>query len=80
MDIGNKIRMLRQKVGITQEQLGEKLGISAQSISKWETGITMPDITLLPLLSSELGVSIDELFNLTTVCKNMQAPIATWTK
>ena len=66
MDIGNKIRLLRQKVGITQEQLGERLGISAQSISKWETGITMPDISLLPLLSSELGVSIDELFDLTT--------------
>ena len=66
MDIGNKIKLLRQKVGVTQEQLGERLGISAQSISKWETGITMPDITLLPLLSGELGVSIDELFDLTT--------------
>lgn len=66
MDIGNKIKQLRQKIGATQEQLGEKLGVSAQSISKWETGITMPDISLLPLLSSELGVSIDELFDLTT--------------
>lgn len=65
MDIGNKIKLLRQKVGATQEQLGERLGISAQSISKWETGVTMPDITLLPLLSSELGVTIDELFDLT---------------
>ena len=66
MDIGNKIKQLRQKIGATQEQLGEKLGVSAQSISKWETGVTMPDITLLPLLSGELGVSIDELFDLTT--------------
>lgn len=66
MDIGNKIKLLRQKVGATQEQLGDKLGVSAQSISKWETGVTMPDITLLPLLSSELGVTIDELFDLTT--------------
>lgn len=66
MEIGNKIKQLRQKVGATQEQLGEKLGISAQSVSKWETGITMPDISLLPLLSSELGVTIDELFDLTT--------------
>ena len=66
MDIGNKIKLLRQKAGVTQEQLGERLGISAQSISKWETGITMPDISLLPLLSGELGVSIDELFDLTT--------------
>ena len=66
MDIGNKIKSLRQKVGATQEQLGEKIGVSAQSISKWETGVTMPDITLLPILSSELGVTIDELFDLTT--------------
>ena len=66
MDIGNKIKLLRQKIGATQEQLGEKIGVSAQSISKWETGVTMPDITLLPILSSELGVTIDELFDLTT--------------
>ena len=66
MDIGNKIKQLRQKSGITQEQLGARLCVSAQSISKWETGVTMPDISLLPLLSSELGVTIDELFDLTT--------------
>jgi len=65
MDIGNKIKLLRQKIGATQEQLGEKIGVSAQSISKWETGVTLPDITLLPILSSELGVTIDELFDLT---------------
>lgn len=66
MDIGNKIKLLRQKIGATQEQLGERIGVSAQSISKWETGVTMPDITLLPILSSEFGVTIDELFDLTT--------------
>ena len=65
MDIGRKIRQLRQKAGVTQEMLGASLGVSAQSISKWETGVTMPDITLLPLLSAELGVTIDELFDLT---------------
>ena len=40
MDIGNKIKLLRQKIGVTQEQLGEKVGVSAQSISKWETGVS----------------------------------------
>lgn len=65
MDIGNKIKQLRQKANLTQEQLGTNLGISAQSVSKWENSITMPDITLLPLLSSALGVTIDELFDLT---------------
>lgn len=65
MDIGNKIKQLRMKMGLTQEQLATRLGISAQSVSKWENSVTMPDITLLPVLSSELGVSIDELFDMT---------------
>ncbi len=66
MDIGNKIKQLRLHAGMTQEQLAAKLGISAQSVSKWETAVTMPDITLLPILAGELGVSIDDLFDLTT--------------
>lgn len=66
MNIGNKIKQLRQSMGITQEQLGTRLCVSAQAISKWENGTTMPDIALLPLISGELGVSIDELFDLTT--------------
>lgn len=65
MEIGSKIKWLRGKAGLTQEQLAIKLGISAQSVSKWETGVTMPDITLLPLLAGELGVTIDEIFDLT---------------
>ena len=66
MEIGNKIKQLRYKAGMTQEQLAAQLGISAQSVSKWETGVAMPDITLLPLLAESFGVSIDELFDLTT--------------
>ena len=65
MEIGAKIKHLRYKAGLTQEQLAEKLGLSAQSVSKWENAVTMPDITLLPLLAEEFGVSIDELFDLT---------------
>ncbi len=66
MDIGNKIKQLRLHAGMTQEQLAMKLGISPQSVSKWENAVTMPDITLLPILAGELGVSIDDLFDLTT--------------
>lgn len=66
MNIGNKIKQLRLHAGMTQEQLAAKLGISAQSVSKWETAVTMPDISLLPILAGELGVSIDDLFDLTT--------------
>ena len=65
MDIGNKIKNLRNKAGLTQEQLAGSLGISAQSVSKWENAVTMPDIALLPMLAGELGVTIDELFDLT---------------
>ncbi|MBQ9562383.1 MAG: helix-turn-helix domain-containing protein [Lachnospiraceae bacterium] len=65
MELGKKIRQLRFKANLTQEQLAEKLGISAQSVSKWENGATMPDITTLPLLAETFGVTIDDLFDLT---------------
>ncbi len=65
MDIGNKIKQLRQKAGFTQENLANKVGVSAQSVSKWENSVSMPDITLLPILAEQFGVSIDELFDLT---------------
>lgn len=65
MELGCKIKQLRHKAGLTQEELANQLGISAQSVSKWENAITMPDINLLPALSGVFGVSIDELFDLT---------------
>ena len=64
--IGNIIAKLRKQNEWTQAQLAEKLGVSRQSISKWETSVTMPDISLLPALAGEFGVTIDELFDLTT--------------
>ncbi len=66
MDLGKKIRQLRIKAGLTQEQLAEKLGIGPQSVSKWETAVSMPDISALPLLAEIFGVSIDDLFDLST--------------
>ena len=51
----------RHKRGITQEQLAAFLGVSKASVSKWETGATYPDITLLPRLASYFHISIDEL-------------------
>ena len=65
MDIGNRIRKFRYKASLTQEQLAEKLGVSAQAVSKWENSAAMPDIVLLPELAEIFGVSIDELFDLT---------------
>ena len=59
MDIGSKIKKLRFNVGLTQEQLAYRLGLSPQAISKWETGSSMPDITLLPPLAEIFGTTID---------------------
>ena len=66
MELGKKIKQLRFKAGLTQEQLAEKLGIAPQSISKWENAVAMPDIATLPLLAEVFGVSIDDLFDLST--------------
>lgn len=63
MNIGNKIKQLRKARGITQEQLANAIGISFQSVSKWENGIALPDITLVPMLANYFGVSMDELFD-----------------
>lgn len=59
--IHEKICTLRKNAGLTQEQLGGKLGISGQAVSKWEKGESMPDILLLPDLCDLLGVTTDEL-------------------
>ncbi len=65
MELGKKIRQLRYKSSMTQEQLADRLGLSAQAVSKWENAVAMPDIALLPELAEVFGVSIDELFDLT---------------
>lgn len=58
---GETIRALRKNRNITQEQLAEVLGVSTAAISKWETGITYPDIQMLPILARFFRVSIDFL-------------------
>ncbi|MBE6652257.1 MAG: helix-turn-helix transcriptional regulator [Ruminococcaceae bacterium] len=65
MTIGEKIKYLRQKNGITQEKLAEYLNITYQSISKWENNNALPDVTLIVPLANFFGVSTDELFDRT---------------
>ena len=65
VDMGGRIRKLRLSCSMTQEQLAKRLGVSAQAVSKWESGTNMPDIQMLPDLSVIFGVSIDELFAMT---------------
>jgi transcriptional regulator with XRE-family HTH domain len=59
--IGNQILLLRKRNGFTQEELAEKLDISAQAISKWENGHALPETALLPLLAKLLNASIDSI-------------------
>lgn len=56
--IGGFLRGLRKGRGITQEQLAEELGVSARTVSRWETGANMPDIGLLPEIADFYGVGI----------------------
>ncbi len=60
--LGNNIMRLRKEHDLTQEQLANGLGITYQAVSKWETGVSSPDISMLPLLADLFEVSIDELF------------------
>ena len=59
--IGRFIAQLRKERGMTQEQLGERLGVSQRTVSRWETGRNMPDISMLTLLCAQLDVSVAEL-------------------
>ena len=63
INIGNKIRELRKKKGITQEGLASVLSVSPQAISKWESGLTYPDMEMIPVIAGYFEVSLDMLFD-----------------
>ncbi len=54
----------RKQLGVTQEQIADYVGVSRAAVSKWEKGLSYPDITLLPKLATYFNVSIDELLGL----------------
>ena len=58
------LRKLRLDQAMTQEQIAEKLGVSAQSVSRWENAATLPDVMLLPDIAKLYGVLVDDLFKL----------------
>jgi DNA-binding XRE family transcriptional regulator len=61
--IGELIYHLRKEKGLTQKQLADQMNISDRTISKWERGYGCPDISLLPHLSTLLGVNIEQILN-----------------
>lgn len=60
--LAKNIARLRRERGMTQEALAEEIGVSAQTISKWENSTTCPDVALLPVIADVFGVTIDALF------------------
>ena len=61
MTLGERIVHYRKRQGLSQEQLSQRLGVSRQSVSKWERDESLPEADKLPLLAKTLGVSLDTL-------------------
>lgn len=61
MSMGRKLAQARRKNNLTQEQLAERLGVSRQAVSRWESDLSLPDAASLPRLAEVLGISVDEL-------------------
>lgn len=61
--IGTFLRELRLEHDWTQQQLADRIGVSNRSVSRWETGSTMPDLSLLVMLSELYGISVDEILD-----------------
>ena len=62
LNLGTKIRELRRRDGRTQEHLAEALGVTAQAVSRWESGGSYPDMEMIPAIANYFHISIDELF------------------
>ncbi len=73
MNIAANIAKFRKERGMTQEALAEVIGVSPQTISKWETAATYPDVALLPVIADVFGVTIDALYGRDSDCPDVSA-------
>ena len=64
MSIGKNIAKYRKEKGLTQEELGAKLGVTNQAVSKWESEVSMPDVMLLPEIANALNITLDDLYGI----------------
>ena len=78
MNLGNHLFQARKKTGLSQEMVAEKLGVSRQTISKWETDETVPDIYQSKKLARLYHLSLDELIEFDVDLKEIEAKI-NWT-
>ena len=62
--MGKTLANLRKQKGVTQEEMANTIGTSAQAISKWECGKNYPDIELLPTIADYFNISVDSLFRI----------------
>ncbi|NBH14090.1 XRE family transcriptional regulator [Lachnospiraceae bacterium] len=75
MSLGNHLFQARRKKGLSQEEVAERLGISRQTVSKWETDETLPDICQSKRLAVLYGLSLDELVEFDVGIKEIQEVI-----
>lgn len=75
IEIGKYIRKRRIEMHLTQKELAEKLNLSFQAISKWETGSTLPDTSILLELSDALEISVDQILNAGVFRKRMNKKV-----
>ena len=64
MTLGEQIQALRKGLGLSQEELGDRLGVARQSVSKWESGATVPELDKLIAMSKLFGVSVGSLLGI----------------
>ena len=62
--IGTRIADYRKAQNLTQDELGARLGVSNQAVSKWETGVSLPDVLLLPKIADVLGITLEKLYGI----------------
>ena len=69
LNIGETIKKLRRERDITQEEFAEMLGVSCQSVSRWENNLCYPDIELIPMIATFFNISTDKLMGVDDVAE-----------
>ena len=70
--LSERLKLLRKRKDLTQEQLADYMGVSPQAVSRWETGATSPDISALPMLADLFEISVDELLGVNEAVKQKE--------
>ena len=74
MSIGKNIAKYRKANGLTQEELGAKIGVTNQSVSKWESEVSMPDVMLLPEIANALNITLENLYGIEKAPEKTDTP------